>query len=65
MTYSCHTTQTPFILTLCKDHTDFHDIQYVIRGGKVVHQHPLALARPLDDDSVREEVRSEDDEILR
>ena len=37
MTHSHHTTQTPFILTPCKDQTDFHDIHYVILGGKVVH----------------------------
>ena len=35
---SHHTIQTPFILTPCDDHTDSHDIQYVIRGGSVLHQ---------------------------
>ena len=65
MTHSCHTTQTLFIVTSCEDQTDFHDIQYVIRGGRVVLQQPLAPARPLDGDAIREEVRREDDEILR
>ena len=65
MTHSRHTTQTPFILTPCEDQTDSHDIQYVIRGGRVVRQQPPAPARPLDGDAVMEEVRREDDEILR
>ena len=38
MTHSRHTTQTPFILTPCEDHTNSHNIQYVIRGGRVVRQ---------------------------
>ena len=65
MTHSCHTTHTPFILTPCKDQTNFHDIQYVIQGGRVVHQQSSAHARPLDGDTVKEDVRREDDEILR
>ena len=65
MTHFCHTTQTSFILTLCENKIDFHDIQYVIQGGRVVRQQPPTLARPLDGDAVREELRREDDEILR
>ena len=57
MTDSRHTTQTPFILTPCEDQTDSHDVQYVIRGGRVLRQQPPALAKPLDGDAVMEEVK--------
>ena len=52
--------QTPYVdgvLTL--------DVQYVIRGGRVVRQQPPAATRPLEGTSSQEEVRREDDEILR
>ncbi|RVX04669.1 Retrovirus-related Pol polyprotein from transposon 17.6 [Vitis vinifera] len=42
------------------------DIQYVLRGGRVMRQPPpAAAARPLGGTSSQEEVRAEDDEILR
>ena len=41
------------------------DIQYVFRGGRVMRQPPPAAARPVEGTSAPEEVRAEDDEILR
>ncbi|RVW16827.1 hypothetical protein CK203_098174 [Vitis vinifera] len=38
---------------------------YVICGGRVVRQQPPIVARPLESDVTREEIRREDDEILR
>ncbi|RVW40888.1 hypothetical protein CK203_094283 [Vitis vinifera] len=65
--------QTPFILipdveevqAPYVDDSQTLDIQYVLRGGRVMRQPPLALARPVEGTPVPEEVRAEDDEILR
>ena len=73
MTFPCYSVQTPFVLISDVDevHTpivdDVHtpDIQYIIREGKVVRQQPLTTARPLESAASHEEVRREDDEILR
>ena len=52
--------QTPYV-----DNVHTSDVQYVIRGGRVVRQHPPTAARPLEGISSHEEVRREDDKILR
>ncbi|RVW78015.1 Retrovirus-related Pol polyprotein from transposon 17.6 [Vitis vinifera] len=53
--------QTPYV-----DDSQTLDIQYVLRGGRVMRQPPpAAAARPLGGTSSQEEVREEDDEILR
>ena len=41
------------------------NVQYVIRGGRVVQQQPPTAVRPLEVTSSQEKVRREDDEILR
>ncbi|RVW45301.1 Transposon Ty3-I Gag-Pol polyprotein [Vitis vinifera] len=53
--------QAPYV-----DDSQTLDIQYVLREGRVMRQPPpAATARPLGDTSSQEEVRAEDDEILR
>ncbi|KAL6312346.1 hypothetical protein AAG906_008000 [Vitis piasezkii] len=53
--------QVPYV-----DDSQTLDIQYVLRGGRVMRQPPpAATARPLGGTSSQEEVRAEDDEILR
>eukprot|EP00261_Vitis_vinifera_P037221 XP_019078464.1 PREDICTED: uncharacterized protein LOC109123373 [Vitis vinifera] len=53
--------QAPYV-----DDSQTLDIQYVLRGGRVMRQPPpAAAARPLGGTSSQEEVRAEDDEILR
>ena len=52
--------QTPYV-----DDAHTSDVQYVIRGGRVVQQQPPTAARPLEGTSSHEEVRKEDDDILR
>ena len=51
--------------TPCVDDAHTLDVQYVIRGGRMVRQQPPAVARPVEGTSSQEEVRKEDDEILR
>ncbi|RVW53231.1 hypothetical protein CK203_091616 [Vitis vinifera] len=69
-----YSVQTPFVLV--PDVEDFQaphsddpqtpDVQYILRGGRVLRQPPpAAAARPLGGTSSQEEVRAEDDEILR
>ena len=41
------------------------DVQYILRGGRVMRQPPLAAARPVEGTFAPNEVRAEDDEILR
>ena len=41
------------------------NVQYILRGGRVMRQPPPAAARPVEGTSASEEVRAEDDEILR
>ena len=52
--------QTPHV-----DDSHTSDVQYVICGGRVIQQQPPTTARPLEGTSSQEEVRREDDEILR
>ena len=52
--------QTPYV-----DDVHTSDVQYVIREGRVLRQSPPTTARPLERTSAPEEVRREDDEILR
>ena len=52
--------QTPYV-----DNAHTSNVQYVIRGGRMVRQQPPAVARPVEGTSSQEEVRKEDDEILR
>ena len=68
-----YSVQTPFVLApdveeVRAPHVDISqtpDIQYILRGGRVMRQPPPAAARPVEGTSVSEEVRVEDDEILR
>ena len=52
--------QAPYV-----DDVHTSDVQYVIRGGRVVRQQPPAATRPLEGTSSQEEVKREDDGILR
>ncbi|XP_034689106.1 uncharacterized protein LOC117916976 [Vitis riparia] len=52
--------QAPYV-----DDSQTLDIQYVLRGGRVMRQPPPSAARPVEGTSAPEEVRAEDDEILR
>ena len=73
LTVSYYSAQTSFVLipdveevlTPYVDDVHIPDIQYVIRGGRMVQQQPLTTARPLEGTSSHEEARREDDEILR
>ena len=73
LTFPYYSAQTPFVLisdveevlTPYVDDVHIPDIQSVIRGGRMVQQQPLTTARPLEGTSCHEEVRREDDEILR
>ena len=73
MTFPHYSVRTPFVLipdvvesqTQYVDDSQTLDIQYVLRGGRVMRQPPLAAARPVEGTSAPEEVRVEDDEILR
>ena len=64
MTFPCYSVQTLFVLIPDVDeiHTpvvdDVHtsDIQYILRGGKVVRQQPLTATRPLEGAASHEEV---------
>ncbi|RVW60418.1 Transposon Ty3-I Gag-Pol polyprotein [Vitis vinifera] len=68
-----YSVRTPFILIpdveeVQAPHVDDSqtlDIQYVLRGGRVMRQPPATAARPLGGTSSQEEIRAEDDEILR
>ena len=65
MTLPCYSVQTPFIQTPHRGIVDTPEIQYVIRGGRVVRQQPLVPSRPIDADTARDETVREDDEILK
>ncbi|RVW61815.1 hypothetical protein CK203_065642 [Vitis vinifera] len=54
----------PFILRLDDDDLEGRDVQIVTRSGRVAQPPPL-VARPFDGAVSHEEVRREDDEILR
>ena len=73
-TFTRYSVQTPFVLatdveevqTLHSDDPQTPDVQYILRGGRVLRQPPLAAAaRPLEGTLSQEEVKREDDEILR
>ena len=65
VTLPCYSVQTSFILTPHRGTIDTPEIQYVIRGGRVVRQQPLVPSRPIDPDTARDEIMREDDEILK
>ncbi|RVW65904.1 hypothetical protein CK203_007281 [Vitis vinifera] len=74
LTFTRYSVQAPYILIpdveeVQAPHSDdpqTPDVQYILRGGRVVRQPPpAAAARPLEGTSSQEEVRAEDDEILR
>ncbi|KAJ9677933.1 hypothetical protein PVL29_022737 [Vitis rotundifolia] len=68
-----YSVRTPFILipdveevqAPCVDDPQTLDVQYILRGGRVMRQPPPAAARPVEGISAPKEVRAEDDEILR
>ena len=69
-----YSVQTPFVLVPDveefqaphRDDPQTPDVQYILRGGRVLRQPPPAAAtRPLEGTSSQEEVRADDDEILR
>ncbi|KAJ9691124.1 hypothetical protein PVL29_013344 [Vitis rotundifolia] len=68
-----YSVQTPFVLipdveevqAPCVEDPQTLDVQYILRGGRVMRQPPPAAARPVEGISAPEEVRAEDDEILR
>ena len=68
-----YSVRTPFILIPDVEEVqaphvdDFQtlDVQYILRVGRVMRQPPLAAARPIEGTFALEEVRVEDDEILR
>ena len=73
-TFTHYSVQTPFVLVpdveeVQAPHIDDSqapDVQYILRGGRVLRQPPpAAAARPLEETSAPEEVRAEDDKILR
>ena len=73
LTFPHYSAQTPFVLILNVDEVqtpyvdDVHtsDVQYVICGGRVVRKQPPTTLRPLEGTSSQEEVRRDDDKILR
>ena len=73
-TFTHYSVHTPFILApdveeVPAPHSDdpqTPNVQYILRGGRVLRQPPpTAAARPLGGISSQEEVRAENDEILR
>ncbi|KAL6338310.1 hypothetical protein AAG906_018654 [Vitis piasezkii] len=80
-TFSYYSVQMPFVLISDVDEvqTSYVDVsqtpyvdgvltsnvQYVIREGRMVRKQPPTAARPLEGTSSQEEVKREDDEILR
>ena len=65
VTLPCYSVKTPFILTPHRGTVDTPEIQYVIRGGRVVRQQPPVPSRPIDPDTPRDETVREDDEIIK
>ena len=51
MTLPCYSVQTPFILIPHQGTVHTPEIQYVIRGGRVVKQQPPVPSRPIDPDT--------------
>ena len=65
VTLPCYSVQTPFILTPHRGIVASPEIQYVIRGGRVVKQQPPVPSQPIDPDTTRDETVREDDEIIK
>ncbi|XP_059596919.1 uncharacterized protein LOC100852852 [Vitis vinifera] len=74
LTFTRYSVQAPYILIpdveeVQAPHSDDPqtlDVQYILRGGRVVRQPPPAAARPVEGTfASQEEVRAEDDGILR
>ena len=53
----CYNIQSPFILSRDPNETITQDVQYVIRGGRVVRQQPPIVVRPLESDVTQEKTR--------
>ena len=68
-----YSVQAPFILIpdvegVQAPHVDDSqtlDVQYILRGGRVMQQPPPTAAMPVKGTSAPKKVRAEDDEILR
>ena len=65
MTLPCYSVQTPFILTPRRGTVDTSEIQYVIRGGRVVRQQPPVPSQLIDPNTTKDETVREDNEILK
>ena len=65
MTFPCYSVQTPFIQTPHQGTVNTPEIQYVIRGGRVVKQQRPVPSQPIDPDTSNDETVREDDEILK
>ena len=73
LTFTHYSVQRPFILIpdveeVQAPHVDDSqtmDVQYILRGGRVMRQPPPTATRPVEGTSAPEEVRAENDEILR
>ena len=73
LTFPHYNVQASFVLVPDVDEVqtsyvdDVHTpgIQYILLRGRVLRQHPLTTTRPLEGTFAHEEVRREDDEILR
>ena len=73
LTFTHYSVQTPFILvldveevqTLYVDASQTLDVQYILQGGRVLRQPPPTAARSVKGTFAPEEVKREDDEILR
>lgn len=53
------------ILSPNVDEMDTPDVRYVIHKGRVIQQQPPIVARPFESDATWEEIRWENDKILR
>ena len=68
-----YSVRTPFILipdveevqVPRVDDSQTLDVQYILQGGRVMRQPPPTATRPVEGTSAPEEVRAENDEILR
>ena len=68
-----YSVRTPFILipdveevqVPRVDDSQTLDVQYILQGGRVMRQPPPIATRPVEGTSAPEEVRAENDEILR
>ena len=65
VTLPCYIVQTPFIQTPHRGTVDTPEIQYVIKGGRVVKQQPPVPSQPINPDTARDKTVREDDEILK